>query len=63
MKVKNISGKVLNLNDGPCKDGESADVDFDMAKFLFGQNLAEQVTDKPKSVVKPAVKKEAKTDG
>ena len=69
MKVKNISGKSLNLRGGLCKDGATAEVDYKEAKFLFGQGFAEVASEKEKRLVKPApkpmdskpeVKKEAK---
>ena len=70
MKVKNISGKTLNLKSGKCKDGDDAEVDFTEARFLFGQGFAEEACEK--RVVKPAhkpidskpsAKRTAKADG
>ena len=70
MKVKNISGKALNLKSGVCKDGADVEVDFTEARFLFGQGFVEKASEKrvvkpaPKPMdSKPSVKRTVKTDG
>lgn len=46
VKVKNISGKTLNLKGGPCKSKCTAEVEFDEAKFLFSQGFVQAVVRK-----------------